>query len=47
MEGEVLLAKLLALFADHLNQKLLDSIDYLQEEIRVFQHHLKKVSQIG
>ncbi len=42
MEGKVLLAKLLALFTDRLNQELLDAIDYLQEEIRVLQHHLKK-----
>ncbi len=42
MEGKVLLAKLLALFTDKLNQELLDAIDYLQEEVRVLQHHLKK-----
>ncbi len=42
MEGKVLLAKLLALFTDRLNQELLDAIDYLQEEVRVLQHHLKK-----
>ncbi|WP_309384139.1 hypothetical protein [Cerasicoccus frondis] len=42
MEGKVLLAKLLALFTDRLNQELLNAIDYLQEEVRVLQHHLKK-----
>ncbi len=29
MEGKVLLANLLALFTDRLNQELLDAIDYL------------------
>ncbi|WP_309380217.1 hypothetical protein [Cerasicoccus frondis] len=42
MVGKVLLANLPALFTDRLNQELLDVIDYLREEVRVLQYHLKK-----
>lgn len=42
MEGKILLARLLSLFTDQLNQELLDAVDYLQEEVRVLKHHLKK-----
>lgn len=42
VEEKVLLVKLLALFADRLNQELLDAIDYLREGVRVLQHYLKK-----
>lgn len=41
MEGTVLLAKLLALFTDRLNQELWDANDYLQEEVRALKQHLK------
>ncbi len=37
-----MLAKLLALFTNQLNQELLDAIDYLQEEVRVLQYHFKR-----
>jgi hypothetical protein len=42
MGGTILLAKLLVLFTDRLNQELLDANDYLQEEVCVLRHHLKK-----
>lgn len=42
MGGTILLAKLLALFTDRLNQELLDANDYPQEEVCVLTHHLNK-----
>lgn len=42
MGGTILLAKLLTLFTDRLNQELLDANDYLKEEVCVLKHHLKK-----
>ncbi len=42
MKGKILLGKLLTLITDQVNQELLDSLDYQQEEIRVLKSQISK-----